>query len=340
MNDAARKVCQRPGCGGPESGVCIENFPFEECPHLIVLEDELAGESHAVPEDEAEAETGTSDYIATSLGAALDSSQCDAFLRRSKALVVAVVAGPEVGKTTLLSTIYELARRGEIDRVEFAGSETILGFERRCHLSRASSLLSVPDTPRTRVNGPQFLHLRLLIEEQYVDLLMADRPGENYTKAIESPVVLGSYEEIARADHVLLLVDGERLVNNPHSTIAGTRRLFRGMLENGLHEEQQVHLVITKVDLFVDDDLARLQASADDLRREFQGRTGRHLVHLQMTGARARAGTDSFGEGVGTLVRSLVERQEKKSFVGPLPSEGLAVTSMLDQLMRRLVTKP
>lgn len=337
MNDVNRKVCQRPGCGGPESEVCIENFPFDECPHLILLNDEVVDESHTVPEEDVESPAG--DYVTTSPGATLDSAGCDAFLRRRNALVLAVIAGPEVGKTTLLSTIYELVRRGKIDGVEFAGSETILGFEQRCYLSRASSQLIVPDTPRTRVKGPRFLHLHLLIEGQYIDFLMADRPGENYTKAIENPAVLRGYVEICRANHLLLLIDGEQLAVNPHSAIASARRLFRGMLEGGLREGQKVHLVVTKVDLFVGDDLTNLQMCADDLWKEFQGRAESHVVHLRMTGARARANEDSFGEGVDALLRGIVEKQGKKEFQALLPSEHLPAASMLDQLMRRVVAK-
>lgn len=331
-------MCHQPGCGGPASGVCIENFRFEECPHLVVSTENFEGESYAVPEDELESAQG--DYVPTSLGATLDSSGCDAFLRRRKATVVAVIAGPEVGKTTLLATLYELARRGKMSGVEFAGSETILGFEQRCYLARAGSSLDVPDTPRTRVSGPHYLHLRLLIEDEYNDLLLADRPGENYTRAIEAPAVLRGYEEVVRAEHLLLLVDGREFASNPHAVSAGTRRLYRGLLENGLRREQQIHLVVTKIDLFDGDELDELRAKAHDLWTELKARSGQHVVHLQMTGARARAGSDSFGEGLDVLARGLIQSRQKREFQLLLPGGEIGATSMLNRLMRRMVAQP
>lgn len=336
MSAVERSVCRQPGCGGPASGICIENFPFEECPHLTVSVEGAGDESYTVPE---ELDSPQDEYVRTSSGPAFDSAKCDAFLRHQGGIVIAVIAGPEAGKTTLLATLYELARRGLMDQAEFAGSETILGFEQRCYLAREGSSLDVPDTPRTRVSGPQYLHLRLQVDGIYHDLILADRPGENYLKSIDSPSSLREYEEVFRAEHVLLLVDGRELVSNPHPTAAAARRLYRALVENGLRQEQEVHMVVTKADLFSGDDLHMLRVEANELLAELRKRSDRHEVHLQLTGARTRAGEESFGEGVAALVQDLTRKRGDRKFQYLIESESLVGTSTLENLMRRMVAR-
>src|SRR5438094_3901098 len=80
-----------------------------------------------------------------------------------------VVAGPVgCGKTTLLTSLYELFQWGPVAEFEFAGSKTLPAFEQRCHLSRSASGASEPKTQRTlnerTVDGrliPTYLHLGL-----------------------------------------------------------------------------------------------------------------------------------------------------------------------------------
>lgn len=335
MNAVIERRCNQPGCGGPASGVCIENFSFEECPNVTISNplESYDGEGFAVPEESGD--TAIASFVTTSPGPTFDTIKCDEFLRRRSATVVAVIAGPEVGKTTLLATIYELSRRGRMPEIEFAGSETILGFEQRCYLARESSNLPAPDTPRTRVGGPQYLHIRLLIDGFLADLILADRPGENYTKAIEMPAVLRDYEEVARAEHLLILIDGREFSVNPHSAAASARRFYRGLLQNGLRQDQHVHLVFTKADLFSGEELDDFDEHAKQLWEELKSRSGQHTVHLRITGARARLGSDVFGEGIADLTRALVRVPKERNFQSLYLSAVGDRTSMLDNLMRR-----
>ena len=65
----------------------------------------------------------------------MSAEEADAFLRMRRAQVIALVGGNDVGKTTLLASLYELAHRDMLRDCRFAGSETLRAFEARCFLS-------------------------------------------------------------------------------------------------------------------------------------------------------------------------------------------------------------
>ena len=141
----------------------------------------------------------------------MDVTTADAFLRTRRARVVALIGGNDVGKTTLLASLYEMAGLDQLEDFAFAGCETLRGFEERCHLSRAASNRLEPDTQRTRrALDLRFLHLRLLKQGQLLDLLFAERAGEDYIEMLDSPTAI-DMPEISRADSIALLVDGADL---------------------------------------------------------------------------------------------------------------------------------
>lgn len=327
-DDSDTRGCRLPGCGGPHSGVCINSLPFDECPDVIELD-----EDDAPPEEPVEAATET---VALPGGRSLDAAACDALLRQRGGVVVGIVAGPDVGKTTLIATIYELLHRHRMTAFGFAGSETLRGYEERCHLARLSSNAAKPDTPRTSSGVPlSFTHMRIASSGGTRDIFFSDRSGEHFESALARPGDIGGFVELHRADAIILLVDLMQLVRDMHVTVSSVRRLFMAMDQNRLLEGKKVYLVGTKADVAMPTVRSKkaekeLAAVTDELNGRAAGRftVGRHIVSC-----RARKGSTSIGEGVepllGELLASDPPRLRESDDAWP------SSRTELDQLMRR-----
>ena len=178
-------TCRVPGCKGPRSGVCINGLSFDECPDVIPIEDAVQTEDvRAI----AETLPNAGEMVQTGGVSSLDAAACDALLRARGGTVVGVVAGPEVGKTTMIATMYELIHRGRMPAFRFAGSETLRGYEERCHLARMASNGVSSDTPRTPTSAKlSFTHLRLATSSGIKDVIFSDRSGEHFDNVLASP---------------------------------------------------------------------------------------------------------------------------------------------------------
>lgn len=193
------------------------------------------------------------DVVLLSGGGEMNVTSADAFLRTRRARVVALVGGNDVGKTTLLASLYEMAGSDRLKDFAFAGCETLRGFEERCHLSRAASNRLEPDTQRTRrATGLRFLHLRLLKQERLLDLLFAERAGEDYVDMLDSPTAM-DMPELSRADSIALLVDGADLSQPSRRQLQLTRirRIWMMLQQNQVvpRRDLSIQIVLTKLDL-------------------------------------------------------------------------------------------
>lgn len=301
--DANVYKCSLAGCDGPNSGVCINGLSTEECPEILLIQDI---EYTEIPEEIVRSGT---DMVVTRGASSLDASSCDALLRERGGIVVGVVAGPEVGKTTMIATIYELLHRGRIPNIIFGGSETLRGYEERCHLARMASNGLFPDTPRTPTSAKlSFTHLRLLTPSGIQDVIFSDRSGEHFDNVLNQPKNIIEFTELARANIILLLVDIEKLLNSPHQLISRTRRLLIAMHEQSLLSGKPVRLIGTKADLAksqkeVDRAHDLLRGLAEDLRRRVKHQI--EIVPL-LIATRPRAGTTAIAEGLAELIDEII----------------------------------
>ncbi|MBF3788905.1 hypothetical protein ISF76_28870 [Burkholderia pseudomallei] len=240
--------CTTPGCNAPADR-CIEDLSPEECPNFVVGPEpgdaSLATGATAGQQKVVQIGRG---------GAALSINDADVRMLSTpvgrRLGVVALVGVPDCGKTTLLSSLYEVVRRDARSHLGFAGSETIRGFEERCHLSRLASENEIPDTPRT-ASELQFLHLSLVARQsgERVELFMADRRGEQFQDVLDRPELAEDLAEVRRGDGVALLLDGGHLVDAQRRelAIAMVQRLAMAICGH-LREFAAVQLVVTKVD--------------------------------------------------------------------------------------------
>lgn len=320
--------CRLFGCGGPRSGVCINNLSFDECPDVIELDEK-------VEDTEEAAETSTRTVLLPG-GRSLNAEACDALLRQRSGIVVGLVAGPDVGKTTLIATMYELLHRRRIAASSFAGSETLRGYEERSYLARASSNAAVPNTHRTPTSAQlNFTHLRVVSGGELSNVFFSDRSGEHFESVLNRPGDIDNFPELHRANAILMLVDLVRLVNDTHVTVSAVRRLLMAMVQNELLAGKKTILVGTKADIAIPTPTSRkAERELRILTDELNNRTGgQGIVGRQVIACRARRGTTVIGEGIESLLQKLLvsrpPRQQQPD--DSWPNE----RSDLDQLMRQ-----
>ena len=269
----------------------------------------------------------------------------DAFLRSRRARVVALVGGNDVGKTTLLASLYELAGLDRLKNFAFAGCETLRGFEARCYLSRASSNRLDSETKRTPlVAGPRFLHLCFLKESRRLNLLFADRAGEAYVEMLDSPTIIGM-PELLRADSIALLVDGNDLCDPTRRQlqITRTRRFWMMLQQNEIVSRTglSIQLVLTKLDILKKDkEGAAGLAAFENLFVEIRDRYGNGESPPTSHCVAARPAKPSeleFGSGLEELLHawSSAERPVAYSHL-PIVVQG---KNPYEQLLERVVTR-
>ena len=195
--------------------------------------------------------------VALHTGEALTAREATRVLQRTSARVVVPVGPVDVGKTTLLASIYEMVARGS-SSYSFAGSLSLIGFEARCFAATAASRRTAADTARTtRDTENQLLHMRVSRDDSTTDLLLADVSGE-YAQDLVRYDEPGVYAPLLRAaSHVLLLVDGGRLARptERYGCLEEARTLIRALAEGELVRDGSVlTVVVTKGDALPNDD--------------------------------------------------------------------------------------
>lgn len=291
MSQPILGACKQSKCSVATTGKCFEGVsPVEECPHFIPNESSERVEQEEIDEpvdDPGLVRTKDAplpEVVAIPFGADLTSETARRIMGSTQTNVIVLAGDVNSGKTTLLTSIYERFLDGTFGGYMFARSETLPGFERRCHLSRITSDRISPDTDRTR--GPMtLLHLRV----QHVDsktppreLLFSDISGEDFEAARNSVDVCRQMPIIKRADHCLLLIDGKRLVSleQRQKAFRGGEMLLRSLLDSGMLGKQSlVDVLFTKYDLIrADTDNQTLDFLAyieQELRKKFSGRLAR-----------------------------------------------------------------
>ncbi len=176
---------------------------------------------------------------------------------RSCACRLVVLAGPAgSGKTTLAASLYSAFQKGPFAGYRFAGSRTLVGFEERCWLARASSGGRTPDTERTpRGEEMQFLHLQLApidAPSPRNEIMLADLSGEHYSQAVHSLAACQSLPALRRADNLAILIDGALVADlrRWQWAVEEAQTLLRSCVEAGiLHPSTRIDLVFSKWDV-------------------------------------------------------------------------------------------
>lgn len=206
-------------------------------------------------------------------GQAMTSQEASVLLAERGVDVVVLLGDVDVGKTTLLASIYECIASGPVGGWQFAGSRSLIGFESRTFLATAASGRSHEDTPRTSTSTEQILlHVVLRNESETRHLLLADVSGE-HARAMRLYDDSGAYGPLLKsATRALVLVDGEMLVRvkDQNVALAEAATLVRAIAQGGeFRIDTPLDIVVTKWDLCadadgLDEELDRLLAVAKD----------------------------------------------------------------------------
>jgi len=236
--------CGNPDCKVAEDRKCVEGLPFDKCPHY-----------GKPPQPKAAAETVADETHGMLLpsGDLLTISDANGVLRRGGSRVIAIVGPKEAGKTTLIASLFELFLRGTIGPYCFSSSRTLYAFERACHPSRAVSQRVVPKTERTLLTDVHFYHLATRKDgASVVDMLFADRNGEDYRTSVDDSSTVSGFVEIARADTITFLVDGSQLLHltTRNSIASEVVAIAQALIDGGaIAGSPRVAIVLTKTDL-------------------------------------------------------------------------------------------
>lgn len=205
--------------------------------------------------EETEDESVTPNEIPLHRGEELVGREANVVAGGAPTRVIAVAGDVGAGKTTLLTSIYERFQRGMFGGFCFAGSLTLVGFERRCHASRIASGRSAPDTDRTRRSEQTaYLHLRLArpSEQTQFEILFTDISGEDFQAAKDSLPEARRLKVLTRADHLLLLIDSARLIDRTlrFEASQSASTLLRSLHEAGMiGATSAIDVLLSKFDL-------------------------------------------------------------------------------------------
>jgi adenylylsulfate kinase-like enzyme len=309
MQDLSNLICQEPGCPLATSGTCLEGVDDpHNCPHSkeVTGLDAPAGDEDHDPEEPSDY---TSDWQPVAGGYELSVQEANAITAGHEATVIILAGEPEAGKTTLLATIYELFSKGEVPGFQFAGTETILAFERACFPSRTVSGNLKPKTDRTTRLRPWFYHLCL--REGHAEgirrhLLLGDVSGEVFQRASDKLAEAQKLEYLRRANVFVLLLDGDKVRSKLERQDVLQRAILtlRSLLQaKVLTAESTVQILVSKFDCF-DPENANANDFLAHMKIELETRFSKEFVSFSVREIAARPANDRvpFAYGVTDLL--------------------------------------
>lgn len=288
--------CSAEGCLIVEGGSCLEGFSdLGECPNFTVQDQQVAPEGGvdiAEPTETVEPQLEPSDdkarkaHVYLHTGNALTSSEARRLTAELSTTVVVLAGMVSSGKTTVLAELYEKYRRGKFAKHIFAGSQTILGFERICHYARAASGGDVEKTVRTVGDlENNLLHLDLVSTStrDRKRLLVSDLSGEHFEGATESTDRLRKIPYLARANNLVLFVDCVKLASSEHRHVLVHQILvlLRGCREEKvLRPDCRITVVFSRHDLVNGiDDPSTFAGHQTELRKQIEARVAGFFDH-------------------------------------------------------------
>lgn len=251
------RTCSNADCNLAADGKCVEGYEISECPHIGQLSiNDIAEADDTAAAGEVAVSQPPELPLALSPGEALNRQDASKLQGRRISRSIGVIGPHDSGKTSLIAGIFDLLQEGPLSGISFAGSWSLVGFERICHLARAVSKRVEPHTPRTTVGADAtFFHLDLNRDDSgIISLFVGDRSGEDYLGANDEIALADQFFEIRRADCVTLLVNGAHLADSArrHEVKATAPQIIDALVEAGaIRAGTRMAIVLTKKDAVV-----------------------------------------------------------------------------------------
>lgn len=315
--------CSNPDCNFDTTGLCVEGFSEStDCPNTELYKDVQLVSPDSMTENSEDKvnDEPLSTKIKMQGQTPLTYIEAAYQLKQSGGKVIALVGPVGVGKTTLISSIYEQFHKNNESTYTFGGSKTLFAFEHLCHSARITSGHTTIQTARTSASdGVKFYHLALKDHSsKRSDLLLSDRAGESFQEAANNTNLCSELLEIERADLILFLVDSEKLGGSKtrHITRRNTTKIIKSFQDaHIISPHTNCCIVLTKFDLALGqciEEEARKQASM------IKGQTiGEGTAVLEVS---ARPSEDAYDviNGISQLIELMVT---SKSYVTPIETQ-------------------
>lgn len=290
-------MCANPECRVAETAKCIEGVDLNACPHY--------GKPAKVASDTIGATPPAVQPFRFHPGEYLALPEATAILLRYPSRVISVIGPSDAGKTSLIAALFELFHQNRGGSIRFAGCRSLFAFERACFHSRITSAGLKPTHEHTRRGPANYYHLCLTEQAgpSRVDLLLADRAGEEYSEAADRPVVASDFPEMWRADTITLLVDGGRLTDPAQrfDVIPNLKLMLGRFAELGqLWNRPQLACVLTKLDVVRDKGAAWPSEQLARLKDDITTKHGEYFSAIEIfeVAASPHSGSAIRGEGV------------------------------------------
>lgn len=328
-------TCNNADCNFATDGKCVEGYEIEECPHSVGLSLEDVPEA----EDSDSPLVPPEPTIALASGEVLDRCNASNLQRRNVSRAIGLIGPNDSGKTSLIAGVYDLLQAGPLSGAVFAGSSTLIGFEKVCHLARAVSQRSIPHTERTsRGADATFFHLDLYQEEVgLTSVFISDRSGEDYLAVTDQVSQADQFFEIRRADCITLLVNGAQLADpkQRHEVKAATPQIVDALIEaRAIRVGCRLAVVLTKKDsVVVSQHPGRVQKDFDELVELIVETHKAHLGEVKpfvVAASPKDCEQVARGEGVAELLLYWLQPNKPAFEVGDAASQSFE--RMIDQL--------
>ncbi len=274
-----RTCLQAPKCEVAKDGRCLEGLPLTECPHFSwTLEPTVIQ-----PVENTNGQTIPHVVLQSGEEWLLDNLQ--EITNKYSTRRIFIIGDSDSGKTTLLIRLFNSFQHGPFEDFLFAGSTTILGFERRIHKTKIESYEDEEKTDKTNSIQFSFLHLALkrrdALDKPATHLLLSDISGERLKLARDSSSEMKELDMLRNADFILIFIDGEKIRDRKTrmAAIVRSESFLRQALDDGMIlENQSVRIVLSKWDLL--DNLDGFNYQAEIVQR-FTASFGSRLKHLK-----------------------------------------------------------
>lgn len=232
------------------------------------------------------------EFIQLPPGTVLTEAQAQALASDRSVRIIVIAGAVDCGKTTLLTSVYELFQTGAVKTIQFAGCDTFPAFEQRCHLSRVDSESQSADMVRTIYDGPhpEYLHLKIQNgegEADHIDFLFTDVSGEMFEHARNSTDECKRLTFLRRASHFLVFLDCEKalLADKKWGMVQDAKSLLQSCLDSSMLESTCfITVVWAKCDFFEaaenkDAVMAFVKEVEDDFKVSFSDRIPKLKFH-------------------------------------------------------------
>ncbi|QDU52998.1 TRAFAC clade GTPase domain-containing protein [Gimesia panareensis] len=265
-------------------------------------------------------------------GDALSVEESRSISMSSRVQLILLAGAVDCGKSSLIASLFHCFQNGPLGGYLFAGSRTLVGFERRCHKARVASNRDTPTMDRTSFGEKRkLLHLKVAQKTNPSTpkhLFFADVSGESFEDAINSVDDCAQVPLLRRSDHFVLLVDGSKMIDLAFRQNAKKEALLllQSCIEsNRLGERSLVDVIFSKYDLFVHDDTALnfIESIKSAIKDRFGDLLGRirfsNIAAIPETGTKAI----KLGYGLNEIFPSWVEDNPGSYFPIELNNENL-----------------